>query len=207
MEPYILPIVVIAMLIGIIFLTVRHTQSLPNLRRMLRTKRTQAPFAMNRNTLMRMSLEDKIDPNSQTFQILYELNTTMMRFYEYHPEISARLEHLLSTMKENNAQNPLLAEIPTWTPEIAQLVRETSDAIGNVVIEYSLLWRWHYKRMLAQNPQLRPSMVIRHIRSFREELEREERKSKAEKVLKETQKALNNLSSTQMGQNNHHAFA
>ena len=207
MEPYILPIVVVTMLIGIIFLTVRHTQSLPNLHRILRTKRTQGPFAIHRNTLMKMSLEGKIDPNSQTFQMLYELNTTMMRFYEYHPEISTRLEHLVGTMKGNNAQNPLLAEIPTWTPEIAQLARGTSDAIGNVVIEYSLFWRWYYKRMLVRNPQLRPSAVIRHIRSFREELEREERKNRAEKVLEEAKKALNSLPSIQIGQNSHHAFA
>lgn len=126
MEPYILIITIVTVLMLISFLTVRHTCSLLDLYQILRAQEVQITFTQNYNALMQLLREGKIDANSYTFTILYELNTTMMN----HTESSTLLEQLLITTKQDNIQNLLNQESISWVPEIKTLVDDTFVAIN-----------------------------------------------------------------------------
>jgi hypothetical protein len=105
----------------------------------MRVERTRAQFAKARNSLMHIALNEQIDPNSATFKVLYQVDTVFMRSADKYPELSKALrDAILTDSHKPNAQ--VLAEKDQWSKEVRQNIIATSDAMDNVITDYSLLF-------------------------------------------------------------------
>jgi len=121
------------------------------LNHVMRVERTRSQFAKARNSLMHLALKDQIDPNSATFQVLYQVDTVFMRSPDKYPELSKALrEALLTDNREPNQM--VLAEREGWNDDTRKNVIATSDAMEKVITDYSLLF-W-IASLIAKRPWL-----------------------------------------------------
>jgi hypothetical protein len=117
---------------------------------------------------MRLAVQEGIDPNSVTFQTLYQIHTVFMRSPDRHRELSAAIQRGL--LGDNQNPDPqFVAESHHWSDEIRHTVKTTADAMKRVVIEYSVLF-W-IATLIAEKPWLAKS-ILRVLKVVMERLER-----------------------------------
>ena len=152
--------------------TIKHT---------IRVERTRHHFAEARTKLLKMVRESKIDANSETFKTIYHINTYVMRRPDQYPEISRKvLRAILLSKKEGS----LTSEAQDWDQETKEVVRETANALGLIVVDYSRILR------IAAWLEDRYGLFTHLAKSLKN---REEQKNQVVKDITQAQQSLNNL--------------
>jgi hypothetical protein len=109
-----------------------------------KVERTRAQFAIIRNRLAKLTIQDRLNPCSVTFNRLYLVNTVFMRSPDSYPELCQALHATILTSKKQSPSPALLKESKTWSPEVRQVVIHTADAMQQVLIDYSWLFRVYF---------------------------------------------------------------
>ena len=131
------------------------------LNRVIRVERTRSQFAKARNSLIHLALRERIDPNSATFKTVYQLHTVFMRSPDKYPELSAAVRRALFTNNKTTPNEAILAEKDNWNDDIRKNLSETSDAMQQVLIDYSF-WFWILDH-IARRPWLaKPISAMLH---------------------------------------------
>lgn len=161
----VLTIIVLLWVLRELILMLYAKKRISNLNRVIRIERSQTAFAEARFALMRLVVDDKIDPHSKTFGFLYFINTLFMRRPDKYMEMKEAIkgkpgmgeylrQELNSTMESE--QKYLPAERTQWTNEVRDVMKRTADAMDNVLWDYSLRWRIFV--YLAQHPGVRKTV-------------------------------------------------
>ena len=143
-----------------------------------RIDKTQSHFAEARNKLMDLAKSGEIDINSLTFQYFYYVNTAMMRRPDEYPQISNTLRSVLLSHSSSKGSY-LSSESQYWSSSVKEMIRSTADALGHIVIDYSLILRSTYNFTKRSDPDLTPAkmiMILRHL----DEISRKKKQLKSE---------------------------
>jgi hypothetical protein len=193
MQSFMFYLCLVALLLFCILAVTKHFQYAGKLKEEIRAKRIQARFALVRNRLMRLVMEDKVDVHSKTFLLLYGVNTAMMRFYE-SPVNTNITKELVCTQAADHHPIPE-QEIQHWSPQIAQLFQDTADAVGHIVIEHSWYWKLAFAVRKSRQPAFSPWVLLHNLRFLHDEhLQREEQQR--EQMLEEIQQTLRQTQET-----------
>lgn len=159
------------------------------LRKQFRIEKAQSYFAKSRNKLMELTIKQKININSITFEYFYLFNTALMRRPDEYPQISLKI---LSTLFADDSSKDSLIhqESKDWTPEVREMVRMTADALGNLAIDYSFILRNIYGLEKRYNPDFTPLTMFLQMRAI---IESQRRKKEVSLEIKQAQKELYNL--------------
>jgi hypothetical protein len=110
----------------------------------LKVERTRGQFAVVRNRLSGLAAHGKIKPDSATYERLYLLNTVFMRSPDRYPELGKALRQAIFGSQPVRPNAELLQESKSWSPEVRDLVRQTADAMQQVLIDYSWFFRLYF---------------------------------------------------------------
>jgi len=108
-------------------------------------ERTRRQFAEARNMLMKLVMHRAVDVDSTSFKFFYYINTAFMRRPDQYQDVCGVLVSLFLHQENSSSGDELLAESKTWSEGFKAVVRETANALGYVVIDYSWLMRLAFK--------------------------------------------------------------
>jgi|GEM_PF-3152636 len=111
----------------------------------LKVERTRGQFAIIRNRLAALTIGDRLDPRSVTFNRLYLVNTVFMRSPDRYPALSQVVHQAIMDSKNQRASPALWRESKSWSPEVRQLVIQTADAMQQVLMDYSWIFLFYYR--------------------------------------------------------------
>ncbi len=146
-------------------------------------ERTRRQFAEARNHLFRLMLEHKVNVDSVSFKHFYQINTAFMRRPDQYREISAAVAYLFLKMPDSPPSQEMLDESKDWSPEFKQVVRATADAMGYLLLDYSLFIRLMFYSEKRHDPDSTP---VRMLRKLAAKVERE----RPVVQIRQTQKAM-----------------
>lgn len=133
-----------------IVLGIQHRKAKRLYHQLWKAERTKAYFAEARNTMLQFASEGKIDPHTSFFKRMYQLNTRVMRSPDSYQEISNALLTATLNSKGNNA--PVV-----YSQEEKKISKLTADALGHIMIEYSLLMRIFFRVLKATDKRITKS--------------------------------------------------
>lgn len=116
-------------------------------RHLYRVEVTQQFFGSARESLIDLVRRGEVEDKSATFQILYFVDTFILRRPEEYSQISNALQTALLGTTERSASLKLQDESKNWSPIVRETVTEHASAIDNLVISHSRFLR--YLRMFA----------------------------------------------------------
>lgn len=125
------------------------------------TERTRRQFAEARNELMRAAIEKQVDFNSMSFQYFYRLNTAFMRRPDQYREIMAAIAHSVLNPQDSKTGEEVITESSNWSPEFKRIVKTTADAMGYLLLDYSLFLRIAFRLEKRFNPESTPILMLR----------------------------------------------
>lgn len=166
--------------------------------RRLRVEVTQRRFAEARKSLLDSVVKGELDPHSATFRRLYYLNTVVMRRPDQYDEISRVMKTFIAGGKKGEMPKSIKAESKNWTPGVKMAIVATSDAMKQLVLNYS--WVLRYLLRLQQSFSLPMTPILFRIAKLlgwlAKRIERvEERKHPVISDIREVQNAMYNLAS------------
>ena len=106
-----------------------------------------------------------------------------MRRPDQYREISAAVAYLFMKIPDSPPSHELLDESKNWSPEFKQVVRGTADAMGYLLLDYSLFIRMMFYSEKRHEPDSTP---LRMLRKLAEKVERQ----KPVIQIRQTQKAM-----------------
>ncbi len=153
---------------------------------LLQVERTQRSFAEVRNNLVSMALKKEIGADSETFNFIYFLTTLFMRRPDQYGSLSMLIAHVSLQKAKVVEDSELIKESKSWSPEIKAVFKASADAMGNIVFDYSQLFRlllWLERR---KEPSLTPHQVLNRLSVQNAEAERR----KLDQEVKQTQSEM-----------------
>jgi hypothetical protein len=135
-----------------IVVTVTNLFRIRKLNNVIRVECIRGRFAMARNSLMHLALENQIDANSVTFKKLYYVDTMFMRSPTKYSEISATLRKAFFSNNHGEPNPELLAESRSWSKGTKQVILQTSEAMDAMLADYYFFF-WTLNQ-IAKRPRL-----------------------------------------------------
>jgi hypothetical protein len=128
-------------------------------------ERTRRQFAEARNALMELVIAGEVDVSSMSFRFFYYINTSFMRRPDQYRDISGILFSLFLNQHDSSSGEELLAESKTWSLGFKSVVRETANALGYVVVDYSPFMRFVYSLERKFNAKSTPFQMLNKMRA------------------------------------------
>ena len=120
---------------------------------------TQRKFGIARHALMELMIEDEIKSDSATFNLLYNIDTTIMRHPDKYKQLSQLFRERLLDPKEhsdNSEWSILLAEeSKSWTPQTKEMISLQISAMNSLLVLHSSLLRLVYDVAMAFLPHIK----------------------------------------------------
>ena len=148
-----------------------------------RAEKTKSFFAIARNEMMKMVLNNQVDSKKELFKKLYTVNTFIMRSPDEYSKISSMLREGFLDL-HNNQNEATFTNLNEYEKKAAKL---TADALGNIIIEYSLPLRFCYKLFKRSNKDI---STIEFVFFFKKLLKQQQDKSLAKIEIENAKKEL-----------------
>lgn len=107
------------------------------LRHLARAERTRAYFGEARNFLMSLARQNKIDVNSATFTMFYQLHTFILRWPDRYKEISDALAETVTTEQYSPLLAQAMSESDEWSVGIGRVAQKTVRGFSLLIFSYS----------------------------------------------------------------------
>ena len=105
----------------------------------IKVETTRAYLANLRIDLLNLVTTGQLDPNSDTFQMLYLVHTFILRRPDQYRELSKLFANTILSDKTPISISSLSRESKTWTPEVSDVVKRTARGLQLVIIYFSPL--------------------------------------------------------------------
>lgn len=129
-----------------IILGITYRKSKRQFATLLKAEQTKSYFAIARNEMMRMALENKIDANTDMFKMVYGLNTVIMKRPDEYPAISRELTSLVLNINQISSKAN-----HKFTQDERRILKFTADALSHIIIEYSSFLKFMFKAKKITN--------------------------------------------------------